>query len=68
MTESSGLLMLKAVSTYLYVKERCIRNSDGLVRSGVQAIEFSRRATSGLCHRKAHVKEIADGFVAAAFR
>src|SRR3979490_1900016 len=56
--------MLKAVSTYLYVKERLHPGIlDGLVRSGVQAIEiFAARQHLDYANRKAHVKEIADWF------
>src|SRR5438874_9208975 len=54
--------MLKAVSTYLYVKERLHPGLlDGLVRSGVQAIEiFAARQHLDYANRKAHVKEIAE--------
>jgi sugar phosphate isomerase/epimerase len=56
--------MLKAVSTYLYVKERLHPGIlDGLARSGVQAIEiFAARQHLDYANRKAHVKEIADWF------
>src|ERR1700737_5437599 len=56
--------MLKAVSTYLYVKERLHPGLlDGLVRNGVQAIEiFAARQHLDYANRKAHVKEIADWF------
>jgi sugar phosphate isomerase/epimerase len=56
--------MLKAVSTYLYVKERLHPGIlDGLVRSGVQAIEiFAARQHLDYANRKAHVKEIAEWF------
>lgn len=56
--------MLKAVSTYLYVKERLHPGIlDGLVRSGVQAIEiFAARQHVDYANRKAHVKEIAEWF------
>ena len=56
--------MLKAVSTYLYVKERLHPGIlDGLVRSGVQAIEiFAARQHIDYANRKAHVKEIAEWF------
>src|SRR5437879_9847241 len=56
--------MLKAVSTYLYVKERLHPGLlDGLVRSGVQAIEiFAARQHLDYANRKAHVKEIAEWF------
>jgi sugar phosphate isomerase/epimerase len=56
--------MLKAVSTYLYVKERLHPGIlDGLSRSGVQAIEiFAARQHLDYANRKAHVKEIAEWF------
>jgi sugar phosphate isomerase/epimerase len=56
--------MLKAVSTYLYVKERLHPGIlDGLVRNGVQAIEiFAARQHMDYANRKAHVKEIAEWF------
>src|SRR5690242_13380621 len=56
--------MLRAVSTYLYVKERLHPGIlDGLVRSGVQAIEiFAARQHIDYANRKAHVKEIAEWF------
>jgi len=56
--------MQKAVSTYLYVKERLHPGIlDGLARSGVQAIEvFAARQHIDYANRKAHVKEIADWF------
>src|ERR1700683_134412 len=56
--------MLKAVSTYLYVKERLHPGIlDGLTRSGVQAIEiFAARQHLDYANRKAHVKEIAEWF------
>jgi sugar phosphate isomerase/epimerase len=56
--------MLKAVSTYLYVKERLHPGIlDGLSRNGVQAIEiFAARQHLDYANRKAHVKEIADWF------
>jgi sugar phosphate isomerase/epimerase len=56
--------MQKAVSTYLYVKERLHPGIlDGLVRSGVQAIEiFAARQHIDYANRKAHVKEIAEWF------
>jgi sugar phosphate isomerase/epimerase len=56
--------MLKAVSTYLYVKERLHPGIlDGLVRHGVQAIEiFAARQHLDYANRKAHVKEIAEWF------
>src|SRR6266478_2642601 len=56
--------MLKAVSTYLFVKERLHPGLlDGLVRSGAQAIEiFAARQHLDYANRKAHVKEIAEWF------
>lgn len=56
--------MQKAVSTYLFVKERLHPGIlDGLVRSGVQAIEiFAARQHLDYANRKAHVKEIAEWF------
>jgi sugar phosphate isomerase/epimerase len=59
-----GVRMQRAVSTYLFVKERLHPGIlDGLVRSGVQAIEiFAARQHIDYANRKAHVKEIADWF------
>jgi sugar phosphate isomerase/epimerase len=56
--------MQKAVSTYLYVKERLHPGIlDGLVRSGAQAIEiFAARQHLDYANRKQHVREIADWF------
>lgn len=56
--------MLKAVSTYLYVKERLHPGIlDGLSRNGVQAIEiFAARQHLDYANRKAHLKEIAEWF------
>lgn len=56
--------MLRAVSTYLYVKERLHPGIlDGLVRSGVQAIEiFAARQHVDYANRRAHVKELAEWF------
>jgi len=56
--------MVRAVSTYLYVKERLHPGIlDGLARGGVQAIEiFAARQHLDYANRKAHVKEIADWF------
>jgi sugar phosphate isomerase/epimerase len=56
--------MLKAVSTYLYVRERLHPGIlDGLARNGVQAIEiFAARQHLDYANRKAHVKEIAEWF------
>src|ERR1700693_4067748 len=56
--------MQRAVSTYLFVKERLHPGIlDGLSRSGVQAVEiFAARQHIDYANRKAHVKEIADWF------
>src|ERR1700685_1642530 len=56
--------MLKAVSTYLYVKERLHPGIlDGLTRSGVQANEVvTERQQRDYANRRAHVKEIAEWF------
>jgi sugar phosphate isomerase/epimerase len=56
--------MQRAVSTYLFVKERLHPGIlDGLARSGVQAVEiFAARQHLDYANRKAHVKEIADWF------
>jgi sugar phosphate isomerase/epimerase len=56
--------MQRAVSTYLFVKERLHPGIlDGLVRNGVQAIEiFAARQHLDYANRKAHVKEIAEWF------
>ena len=56
--------MQRAVSTYLFVKERLHPGIlDGLMRSGVQTIEiFAARQHVDYANRKAHVKEIADWF------
>ena len=56
--------MLRAVSTYLFVKERLHPGIlDGLARNGVQAVEiFAARQHIDYANRKAHVKEIAEWF------
>ena len=56
--------MQRAVSTFLYVKERLHPGLlDGLVRSGAQAIEiFAARQHLDYANRKQHVREIADWF------
>jgi sugar phosphate isomerase/epimerase len=56
--------MLKAMSTYVYVKERLHPGLlDGLVRGGAQAIEiFAARQHLDYANRKQHVKEIAEWF------
>jgi sugar phosphate isomerase/epimerase len=56
--------MLKAMSTYVYSKERLHPGLlDGLVRGGAQAIEiFASRQHLDYANRKQHVREIADWF------
>jgi sugar phosphate isomerase/epimerase len=56
--------MLKAMSTYVYVKERLHPGLlDNLVRGGAQAIEiFAARQHIDYANRKQHVREIADWF------
>src|SRR5437763_3903475 len=56
--------MLKAISTYIYVKERLHpRLLDKLVSGGAQAIEiFGARQHIDYANRKQHVREIADWF------
>jgi sugar phosphate isomerase/epimerase len=56
--------MQKAVSTYLYVKERLHPGIlDGLARGGAQAIEiFAARQHLDYANRKQHVREIAEWF------
>ncbi len=56
--------MFKAMSTYVYVKERLHPGLlDGLVRGGAQAIEiFAARQHLDYANRKQHVREIADWF------
>jgi sugar phosphate isomerase/epimerase len=56
--------MLKAMSTYVYVKERLHPGLlDGLVRGGAEAIEiFAARQHLDYANRKQHVKEIAEWF------
>ncbi len=56
--------MLKAMSTYVYVKERLHPGLlDGLVRGGAQAIEiFAARPHLDYANRKQHVREIAEWF------
>src|SRR5215470_361026 len=56
--------MQRAVSTYLFVKERLHPGIlDGLARNGVQAVEiFAARQHLDYANRKAHVKEIAEWF------
>ncbi len=56
--------MQRAVSTYLFVKERLHPGIlDSLVRTGVQTVEiFAARQHLDYANRKQHVKEIADWF------
>src|SRR5229473_695212 len=56
--------MLRAVSTYVYVKERLHPGLlDELVKVGAQAIEiFAARQHFDYANRKQHVREIADWF------
>jgi sugar phosphate isomerase/epimerase len=56
--------MLKAISTYVYVKERLHPGLlDGLVRAGAQSIEiFAARQHVDYVNRKQHVRELADWF------
>ena len=56
--------MLRAISTYVCVKERLHPGLlDGLVRGGAQAIEiFAARQHLDYANRKQHVREIADWF------
>ena len=56
--------MLRAVSTYLFVKERLHPGMlDGLARGGVQAIEiFAARQHIDYANRKRTSREIADWF------
>ena len=58
--------MLRAVSTYIYVKERLHPGLlDDLVKSGAQAIEiFAARQHFDYANRRQHVREIADWFKA----
>ncbi len=56
--------MLKAVSTYIFVKERLHPGLlDGLAKAGAQGIEiFASRSHLDYANRRQHVKEIADWF------
>jgi sugar phosphate isomerase/epimerase len=56
--------MQRAMSTYVYCKERLHPGLlDGLVRGGAQAIEiFAARQHLDYANRKQHVREIADWF------
>ena len=59
--------MLKAVSTYVYVRERLHPGLlDGLVRSGAETIEiFASRGHFDYANRRSHVQEIAGWFKSA---
>ncbi len=56
--------MLRAISTFVYVKERLHPGLlDGLVRGGAQTVEiFAARQHLDYANRKQHVREIADWF------
>jgi len=56
--------MIKAMSTYVYVKERLHPGMlDGLARAGAEAIEiFASRGHLDYANRKQHVQEIAQWF------
>jgi sugar phosphate isomerase/epimerase len=56
--------MLRAISTFVHVKERLHPGLlDGLVRGGAEAIEiFAARQHLDYANRKQHVREIADWF------
>jgi len=56
--------MLRAVSTYVYVRERLHPGLlDELVKAGAQSIEiFAARQHFDYANRKQHVREIADWF------
>src|ERR1700733_10979788 len=56
--------MRKAISTFVYVKERLHPGLlDGLVRGGAQSIEiFAARQHVDYANRKQHVRELADWF------
>jgi sugar phosphate isomerase/epimerase len=56
--------MQKAVSTFIYIKERLHPGLlDGLLRGGAQSIEiFAARQHLDYANRKQHVREIADWF------
>src|SRR5258708_20559765 len=56
--------MQRAVSTYIYVKERLHPGLlDELVKAGAQAIEiFAARQHFDYANRKQHIREIADWF------
>jgi sugar phosphate isomerase/epimerase len=63
-TATGNSTMLKAMSTFCYVKERLHPGLlDGLVRNGAQAIEiFAARAHFDYANRRQHVQEIAAWF------
>ena len=56
--------MLRAMSTYIYVKERLHPGLlDTMVRGGAQAVEiFAARQHLDYANRKQHVREIAEWF------
>jgi sugar phosphate isomerase/epimerase len=56
--------MLRAISTYVYVKERLqSRHLDSLQRAGAEAIEiFAARSHLDYANRRSHVREVADWF------
>lgn len=58
--------MLRAISTYIYIKERLHPGLlDGLAKGGAQAIEiFAARQHVDYANRRQHVREIADWFKA----
>jgi sugar phosphate isomerase/epimerase len=60
----TGLNMIKAMSTYVYSKERLHPGMlDGLVRGGAEAIEiFAARNHLDYANRRQHVQEIAQWF------
>ncbi len=62
--------MQRAVSTYLFVKERLHPGIlDGLSRSGVQAVEiFAARQHIDYANRKATSRKLPNGSALAAFR
>jgi len=57
-------LMLKAISTHVYVRERLHGSLlDGLLQAGAEAIEiFGARGHFDYANRRSHVKEIGDWF------
>jgi len=56
--------MLRAMSTYIYVKERLHPGLlDAMVRGGAQAVEiFAARQHLDYANRKQHIREIAEWF------